>query len=36
MAGTVNNGILNEYVKKPVNLTEFSAFRGVQVAQRIQ
>lgn len=26
---TVNNGILNEYIKKPVNLTEYTAFRGV-------
>ena len=29
MSATINNGILNEYVKKPVNLTEYTAFRGV-------
>ena len=27
--GAINNGILNAYVKKPKNLTEYTAFRGV-------
>ena len=26
---TVNNGIFNNYVKRPKNLTQYTAFRGV-------